>query len=297
MHLRAEMYSFWLILTTVIWGSTFFIVKDTVEDVNEYYLVFIRNILAAIPMLVFSFIKDRENIFSKKAILQGMLMGFLLSSTYISQTIGLKFTSSGHSAFITGSAVVFVPFVLFFFFRQTLKLNNLISIFVVFAGLFMLTYDFDTSINKGDLFTLITVASYTLHIVLAGKFVQKTPFLPLISYQFLFASIFCLPGMLLSDFSPGNIQLESVTALVYLGLVGTLFCYFVSVWAQKYVSSIKVALIFALEPVFAAIFAYFADGETLSAKEILGALLIIAGVILYNKLENLKNKLVVEKAE
>ncbi|PLX01064.1 MAG: hypothetical protein C0594_14620 [Marinilabiliales bacterium] len=114
------MYTFWLVLVTIVWGSTFFIVKETVDSVDEFLLVFIRNIIATIPMLIYAIIKEGKKLFRYQEIWQGSLLGLMLSGTYISQTIGLKFTSTGHSAFITGSAVLFVPFILFTFFRTKL---------------------------------------------------------------------------------------------------------------------------------------------------------------------------------
>jgi drug/metabolite transporter (DMT)-like permease len=275
------MYTFWLVLATLVWGTTFVIVKDTVSSVDEYFLVFVRNGLAAVPMFIYAFIKDRPNIFNKQALLQGAIMGFLLASTYIFQTIGLKFTSSGHSAFITGSAVVLVPFVLFFIYKENLFKFHLISIFIVFIGLFLLTYDLDTSINKGDLITFLCVAAYTFHIVLAGRFVRKTPVMPLIAHQFVFSTIFALIAFIFIGKPVTQLSSQSFGALLYLGLIGTLFCYFISVWAQKYVPSIKVALIFALEPVFAAIFAYITINEKLNIQETFGMILILAGIYFY----------------
>ncbi|HBF87450.1 MAG TPA: hypothetical protein DDX39_02320 [Bacteroidales bacterium] len=285
------MYLFWLVLVTIVWGSTFFIVKDTVASVDEYFLVFVRNLLATIPMIFYVFYKDRRNFFNKDAIIKGGIIGFLLFGTYISQTIGLKYTSSGHSAFITGSAVVVVPFILLLFFKEKMSRNGIFSILITFFGLFLLTYDVETDFNIGDLITLITVAAYALHIVSAGKFVQKTAVMPLIMYQFFFSTLFSLIGFFLISDTDVVLSTKSTLALLYLGLVGTLFCYFVSVWIQKYVSSVKVALVFSLEPVFAAFFAYLALGETLSIKELSGMGLIMLGVLLYQFFDNRKKEI------
>lgn len=80
---------------------------------------------------------------------------------------------------------------------------------------------------------------------------------------------------------------QSLYALAHLGLCGTLFCYFVTVWAQKHVRAVQVALIFALEPVFAALFAGWFAGEKLHARELSGIFLILAGVVLYQVARNL----------
>jgi len=275
-----------LLLVTIIWGSTFFIIKDTVDTVNEYFIVFGRMLLAAIPMLSFVLLKNRTSLANKQAIVNGSILGFLLTATYVSQTIGLKFTSSGHSAFITGAAVILVPVILYFGYKAKIYKSDLLSILVVMIGLFLLTYDFDTQFNQGDVITLVTAVSAAFHIVLSGRFVKRTEALPLITYQFISGTVFSFIGLLVVGFDSVAISSGSLTAILYLGVIGTLFCYFVSVWVQKFVSSVKVALIFSLEPVFGALFGYWALHETLNGKEIFGMLLILIGVILYQVLRS-----------
>lgn len=279
-------YTFLLILTTIVWGTTFLIVKDTVGTVNEYMLVFIRNFLAAVPMLIYTLIKDRKNLLNTKALVQGAIIGLLLATTYVAQTIGLKYTSTGHSAFITGSAVILVPFILFAFYKAKINSITLLSTSVTLVGLFLLTYDFETQVNIGDIITIIVVAAYAMHIVLAGRFVAKVPVMPLITYQFLFSALFSLIGFIAVGMPESEFSPKAIGALVYLGIFGTLFCYFVSVWVQKFVSSVKVALIFSLEPVFAAGFGFWIINETLNLKEMIGMIIILLGVGLYQYFDN-----------
>ena len=113
------MYLFWLILVSIVWGTTFFIVKDTVSSVNEYFLVFARSFLAFAFIFVYQLFKSKKQLINKRAFLNGSILGILLATAYSSQTIGLKYTSTGHSAFITSSAVIIVPFILFFFYKKS----------------------------------------------------------------------------------------------------------------------------------------------------------------------------------
>ncbi len=279
------MRTFWLILVTIVWGSTFLIVKETVASVNEYLIVFIRSVLAFGAMFIFQLFKDRKKLFNKKAFVYGSILGVLLAISYASQTIGLKYTSTGHSAFITSSAVIIVPFLLFFFYKSKLFRIDIFAVAIVFAGLFLLTYDFDTAINPGDLITIITAATYAIHVVLAGRYVKKSETLSIITYQFFAASAVSLIAWLATDHSSIEMSIKAGLSLLYLGLIGTLFCYFITVWIQKYVSSLKVVIIFSLEPVFAAIFGYFIIHEILNTKELIGASLILAGVIIHSILK------------
>lgn len=282
---------FLLILTSIIWGSTFFIIKDTVSSVNEYYIVFVRTFIAAISMLVFILFKDKKSLLNQKTLLRGMVLGALLATTYTSQTIGLKYTSSGHSAFITSAGVILVPFLLFLFFKRILKVYEMIILLIVIIGLYLLTYDRETILNIGDLITIITAFSLAWHLILSGKYVKKSEVLALIAYQFLFASVFSLLLYLTTQPVSFTLSNSESLALAYLGFIGTLFCYFVSVWAQKKVDTVTVAIIFTLEPVFAALFAWFFASETLNLQEIAGGLLILAGIIAFQLMTNRKYRL------
>jgi len=282
------MKTFWLILVTIVWGSTFFIVKDTVGSVNEYLIVFIRSALAFAAMFIFQLFKDRKKLLNKKAFIYGSIMGTLMAITYGAQTIGLKFTSTGHSAFITSSAVIIVPFILFFFYKVKLLKIDILAVAIVFGGLFLLTYDFETKMNIGDIITIITALSYAFHVVLAGRFVKKADTITLVTYQFFAAAVVGLVAFLFSDHEATIISVKAWGSLIYLGLIGTLFCYFITVWVMKYVSALKVTIIFSLEPVFAAIIGYVAINETLNTRELIGASLILTGVIVHSILKNKK---------
>ncbi len=169
-----------------------------------------------------------------------------------------------------------------------MSLFSSISFFVVLVGLFLLTYDFSTAINVGDSITLITAISLAFHIILSGKYVKKTDVSALVFYQFLSASVISLVGFALTNEGEVILNQKSVLSLLYLAFLGTLFCYFASIWVLKYVSVLKVSIIFSLEPVFAAIFAYIALREILNFQEIVGSIIILFGIFLYQLQNRLK---------
>jgi drug/metabolite transporter (DMT)-like permease len=113
--------------------------------------------------------------------------------------------------------------------------------------------------------------------------------LPLIAYQFLFASVFSFLLYVITQPVSFSLSGKESIALLYLGFIGTLFCYFVSVWAQKKVDTVTVAIIFTLEPVFAAAFAWIFASEILNFKEITGGLIIIGGIVVFQLISNRKS--------
>jgi drug/metabolite transporter (DMT)-like permease len=270
-----------LLVVTVVWGTTFFIVKDTVEEVDPYQLVFVRTTLAALPLFGWLLLRQRRELLRWTNIRAGAILGALMAVMYTSQSIGLQFTSGGHSAFITGIAVVLVPLVMYLFYQYKLNWQHLGALAVVGIGLFLLSYDTQTSVNRGDLITLLTALSAALHITQIGRMVRKHDLVALVAWQFLFAAVFNLGIYLVRSPFQFQFSVSSLQALVYLGFVGTLFCYGASSWAQKYVGPVTAALIFSLEPVFAAGFSYWFSGEVLTAKELGGSALILTGILLY----------------
>jgi drug/metabolite transporter (DMT)-like permease len=269
----------------MVWGTTFVVVKDTVSYTNPHLLVFLRSLIATFPLGLYLLIKDPLSLTDKKSILYGLGLGVFLASGYLLQSIGLIVTSSTHSAFITCTSVIFVPIILYLFFKQKIHKRGWICIIIVSIGLTSLTYHPSVSFNQGDILTFIAAIIYGWQIIYSGKWVNISHATSLIFYQFFFSSLIALLTMTgdhyLTD-SKLELSKNAIPAILYLGLLGTLFCYFFTVYSQKYVPTITVALIFSLEPIFASTAAYFFLNERIGTIEFIGASLILIGVIFYD---------------
>jgi drug/metabolite transporter (DMT)-like permease len=270
-----------LIFATTIWASTFAIVKDTMQSVDVFFINFTRSLIAALPLLIFTAFFKLKTLYNKDNFVKGFKIGLVLSLTYALQNIAMLTSSASNTAFILSSNVIFVPVILFLFYKHRINGKSIISIAIVAIGLFLMSYDKNMGFNYGDIISLVAAIIIALHIIMTGKYVKTNDLLALISYQFLFSAVFSLIFNLI--FSPESIKLEYSTeswgAIIYLGIFGTLVCYFIAVWAQKYLSYITVTLIYSLEPVFAAVFAFFILSEMMGPKKLLGAGLILFGVI------------------
>lgn len=278
-----------LVIVCLVWGSTFVIVKNVVDILDASTLVLYRSLLAAIPMLFVVLFQKKWHLLKDKALLkQGALIGFFLFGTYYIQSIAIQHTSAGHSAFITGSAVILVPLLLFLFFKNKILPKGWVASILVFGGLAMLSIGEgggQQAIDpiKGDLLTFGAAIVCALHIIYSGKYAKTAALMPLIFLQFFFCSLAAFLATLYHGTTLISVELlqESSTSILYLGFIGTLFCYFVFVWGQKYVNSISVALIFSLEPVFAGIMAWYYNNEQMGTREILGAVIMMIGILLY----------------
>ena len=280
-----------LLICCMIWGTTFVAIKNISKLIDPYLLATLRSLIAVI--ILFSaliFTKNKKSFFNKHAIKYGFITGLILGAIYVVQTIGMQFTSSNHSAFISSSAVIMIPIILVLAGKQTLNIKQIACIFLIAIGLYFLTNSNDTQpYNVGDTITFFGAIICALHIILSGQYVRKTDFLGLVFYQFLFSTLISFIGLLFnSEISETKILFDSkaLNGLIYLGLFGTLVCFFVTIWAQKFVSTLTTAMIFSLEPVFAAITSFILLNEKLPPSEIGGAFIIIIGLILFNLIKS-----------
>ncbi|MCP4580210.1 MAG: DMT family transporter [candidate division Zixibacteria bacterium] len=265
-----------LFYSAVIWGSTFFIVKNALSYIHPVILVGYRFTLAAVFLGIVM-------IFQKKKLFRdfskGLVLGILIAILYLSQTIGLGITTASNSGFITGMFVAFVPLFSYLIIRKKPTLQGIIASGFSLCGLWILTGGLK-SVNTGDLMTLITAVTYAVHILFADKYIKKGVDPYIISFQqffvvgvisFIAGAVFRLP------FEIVNLDIFSV--ILFLTLFPTLSAFVIQVVAQKIVSPVRVSLIFALEPLFAAIFAWTLGNEAFVTYRALGGFLIVIALV------------------
>ncbi len=266
-----------LFYAAAIWGSTFFIVKSVLDDVDPVVLVGYRFLLAGLLLFVYLKIRRRPILKNWR---RGLVLSVLLWSLYIPQTIGLKYTTASNSGFITGLFVAFVPVFLLAIFKRRPTLMEVIASLVSLLGLAVLTGGM-SDVNLGDMLTLIAAVTYALHLLYTDKYI-KSGFDPLVAscQQFLMIGAFSLVTALVFGLPFGIGSRDAGLVILFLTLFPTLSAFVIQLVAQKIVTPVRVSLIFAMEPVFAAMFAYTLGGEAIVSHRALGGLLIILAMIL-----------------
>ncbi|NIP42567.1 MAG: DMT family transporter [candidate division Zixibacteria bacterium] len=266
-----------LLYAAAIWGSTFFIVKGSLEFIDPVILVGYRFIIATLLVALLCIITKRPLF---KNMRKGIVLGIFIWLLYIPQTIGLGITTASNSGFITGLFVAFVPIFSFLIFRRVPSLIGITATLISLSGLWILTGGL-TDINKGDILTLLAAMTYAIHILYVDKFLKDgdDP-VTLCFQQFLFVGIASLTvgGIAGLPFGWGNAGTGWI--VLFLAVFPTFSAFFIQVVAQKYTSPIRVSLIFAFEPVFAAIFAWTLGGEKIILHRALGGLLIFLAMII-----------------
>ncbi|HYK73938.1 MAG TPA: DMT family transporter [Pseudoneobacillus sp.] len=276
-----------LLFITFIWGTTFVLVQNAISTMEPFAFngirFFFAFIILALCLLLFQ--KKQLKFLNKKMILSGIMLGFWLFLGYATQTIGLLYTTSSKAGFITGLSVVLVPLFSFLVLKQRPSFPAIIGVSIATIGLFLLTMTDIAALNIGDFFVLICALGFAMHIIFTGKFSEQFPSLLLTTIQILTVSVLStICSFIFEDFNKMvHINVLStpsvILALLITSIFATALAFFAQTRFQKYTTPTRVALIFAMEPVFAAIAGYFWAEERLSISAIIGCLFIFLGMV------------------
>ncbi|HVP51051.1 MAG TPA: DMT family transporter [Terriglobales bacterium] len=272
-----------LVAVTFVWGVTFVEIKDALGDVSPLLFNAVRMTLAGAALaLVF-----RKHLRMTAAALgTGIWMGTLLWMGYEFQTTGLVLTTPSKSAFLTGVSVVLVPVFLALLWRRHINRWTSLGVLAAFVGLYLLTVPssgpggFFSGINKGDALTLGCAVTFAFQIIFMGRAMRSHAFEQIATLQACVAAVLMAASVPLLEKPHVVWSPRVVIAILVTALLGTAAAFTIQAWAQQFTPPTHTALIFVLEPVFAWASSYVLLGERLGTRAGLGALLIIAGVLL-----------------
>jgi len=272
-----------LVLVTLVWGVTFVQIKDALRDISPLLFNAVRMALAGAALaLVFR----RHLRVNAAALRYGIWMGTLLWMGYEFQTTGLVLTTPSKSAFLTGVSVVLVPVFLALIWRRHINGWTALGVLAAFLGLYLLTVpnagsgSLLSGINRGDLLTLGCAVAFAFQIIFMGRAMRTHGFEPIATLQACVAAVLMAISVPLLEKPHAVWSLRVVLAILVTGLLATAAAFTIQAWAQQFTPPTHTALIFVLEPVFAWASSYLLLGERLGTRASLGALLIIAGVLL-----------------
>lgn len=267
-----------ILLVTMTWGSSYLFMKVGLETVSSFSLVALRFGIAFLVCAAVFYKQFRSIHFV--TLKYGFILGFLLFAVSASVILGLKTTSASHAGFLASLTVIFIPLLSIILFKERLSYRLIISSLIAITGIGLLTLNNKLAIHSGDLLCVLAALLYAFHIIVTGIAAKVTNTLQLGILQLGFAGGF--GGLFALIFEKPQLPStkESWIAVLVLSIVCSGFGYIIQSIAQKYTTPTHTGLIFSLEPVFAALFAYLFMNELLPLKGYVGALLILCGVIL-----------------
>lgn len=281
-RLRADLA---LLICTIIWGSTFVVVKNALRDVSVFVYVAVRFGVSAVVMAGV-FWRSLRSV-NGKAVWAGAQIGFFLLGGYVFQTAGLKFTTASNAAFITGSSVVLVPLILAAFALRRITVWIWAGAISALAGLYLLTIPPEgvSGLNRGDPIVFLAAVMFALHIIFVGRYVEKhavgqLAFVQVATTAVLATALVPVLGKLHWEVARWTWTGNLLFAVLVTSIGSTVIGFSFQVWAQQYTSPTHTAILISLEPVFATLTGWFWAKERLSGRAFTGAILILAGILL-----------------
>lgn len=275
---NAALGRFSILGTTLIWGTSFVILKATLDSVPPLYILAFRFTGAAALMLLLGLFQLRQ--MTRRDWICGAKMGAALFGAYIFQTYGLLYTTPGKNAFLTATYCVIVPFLAWGMGRQALPRRKIACAALCLCGIALVSLESNLTIGLGDGLTLIGGFFFALHILLTDSYLPGRSLVLLNLIQFAVCGICAWITALLFVPMPAAVPREAVWSVVYLCVMCTGVCFLLQTIGQKYTPPATAAILLTLESVFGALFSVLFYDEQITVRLGAGFVAILCSVVL-----------------
>ena len=266
-----------LLLITIAWGATFVPVKRAVGVISPMPFLALRFAVAALVLAAArpSAVKQTSPV----DLIGGAVAGVLLFVSYATQTIALQYASVSNVGFITGTYVVMVPVFGALALRRLPSFAAAGGVVLATAGLYLLARPSGSHFGKGEELAIFTAASFAVQILVVARIAGKLNPVAFTTVQLVTVAAcagLASPGAHVAGLSHGIVW----GTILLTAVVATTFAYLVQAAAQRVVPPTRLAIIFAMEAPFAALFAHILSHEMLPGRDWIGAALIGVGVVI-----------------
>lgn len=270
--------NFLIVLVALFWGSTYFLTKMAVAELEPFNLTALRFGTAFIITALFFFKRIREA--DRTVIKYSIILGVLAVIAVLSMTFGVQYTTASNAGFLISLSVVMIPLISVVVLKKRIKAKLLLSVILATIGIVCLTLNEQLTINKGDILCILCATSFAVQVLIMERIPKSADSVAIGALQLgITAVVNFILSFFLENFTvPSDLKVWGV--IVILGVFCTAFCYIIQIYALKNTSAIQAGIILSLEPVFSAIFAYIFLGELLSKQGYIGAILLFISVIL-----------------
>lgn len=283
-----------LLLTALIWGTSFVSQSVGSESVEPFTFMGIRTLIGATVLLPFILIRDKisakkmteEQIIerkktNKKTILYGAIIGVVLAAATNFQQYAFNYSSTGKIAFITAMYMFFVPLAGLFL-KKRIPVITWICVFLGFVGLFFLCFkpEDNFTMNKGDILALICSVFFTVQILCIERFAQECDGVKLSCVQFYTAGLISLVLMFIFNKPEWESIKKAALPILYSGIMSCGIAYTLQIVGQKYCEATIASLLMCMESVFATLSAAIIIHERLAGREIFGCVVMFAAILI-----------------
>lgn len=267
-----------LIITAIIWGSGFVGSAVALETYTPYQILAGR-FLIGVVLLCAVFYKKLKFI-SKSALIKGSILGVFLYIAFALQTVGLQYTTPSKNAFLTAVNVVIVPFIGLAIYKRKLDIFEVAGAFLAMFGVAVLSLQLSAEINIGDFLSFCCAIAFAFHIFYTSQFVKQEDPIILTIVQMGMATLIGFIVVLAKGEMAFSMQPGGLMSLLYLGVFSTTIAFLLQTVSQKFITETKAAIILSTESLWGMVFSVIILSEVLTIKMGIGAVLILAAIIL-----------------
>jgi len=269
-----------LVTAAVIWGGSFFILKDTLDVMPVCYLLAVRFLLSGV-LLGLCFVGHMRRHHDRGHVWRGCVMGLFLFCAYWLQTVGLTDTTPGKNAFLTAGYCVIVPFLHWIVARDRPDVCNILAAVLLVAGVGFVSLSGDLTLHFGDMMTVCSAFFYAVHIVCTARFSKDRDVVVLTVFQFLTVGACAAVVSLLVETPPAASVWTApvVGSMFYLVVLATVVALLLQSVGIQHVHPSTASILLSLESVFGVLFSILFAGEQLTGKLVLGFALIFCAVL------------------
>jgi drug/metabolite transporter (DMT)-like permease len=266
-----------LIAAAAVWGVSFVIVKDALNDASPLLLLGVRFTIATLVLAPFINLRGG---FSAAELRAGLLLTVLLASGFATQAVGLQYTTPARSAFIVAMSSVLAPVIAMVLLKHRTGWLVLLALVIAGAGIYFLTAPDAGGLNRGDMWTMLTAVVFGGHIVAVTEFSKRFEAERIVWLQLPGTAVGTLAAALMVEPLRLDWSVGFGAALLFLAVMSTAVALVWQMRAQREMTSARASLLLCFEPVFAALTSRFFWGESFTLSQGVGAILILAGMLL-----------------
>jgi drug/metabolite transporter (DMT)-like permease len=278
--IRRNLLYFAMLATAAVWGGSFVLMKDAIQEQDVYSFLSSRFLVASALMIAY-----RPNVFkglTSKFIRQGVLAGVLLGGGYIFQTLGLAKTTVSNTGFITGLYLVFTPLISLIILKRKVLNIQWLAVVVATLGLFLISYN-GISIGIGEILVLISALFYGAHFVALGEWSDGKNTYALTLIQILTVSAIASICALVNGYQlPPSANVWQ--AVLFTAFFATFLAFIVQTKAQSVMSATAASVLLAMETPFALFFGLVFNSDPLTMRIISGGTMVMfaMGVVIWS---------------
>jgi len=266
-----------MLLVTLFWGSSYLFMQMGLADLSTFNLIGLR---FGIAFVIAAGIFHRRLLrTTRNTLWHSLIMGAILFGVFAAVTEGVKTTTASQAGFLVSLTVIFVP-LLSILLKNRLQTRVLFGAGLAVVGIALLTLNESLQISLGDVLCIAAALFYATHIIVTGKLAPQSDAIVLGVCQLGFTALFGFGFSLLAETPQLPHTPEAWLAVLVLSVLCSAIGFVVQTVAQQYTTPAHTGLIFSLEPVFAALFAFLLNGETLTVRGYLGAALVLLSVLI-----------------